>query len=190
MATRAASPPQGPGRTRRSCGRRPSSSGRRSSERHGQQGLVAARKFGRTAGDGCGFLDWLGQSLPRGPGVPQRVVPARSADARCLPRARPQRMPLACSVARRSCLLRGCAASPLHQLLLAGAACCEASPHAASIHGCRQELPLAKLRNTPFASIGAVRKCRLRGIDAGRLHLCLLAGAAACEVPAHAACIH
>ena len=65
-----------------------------------------------------------------------------------------------CVVAGRSCRWRGISACRLHPLLLAGAAAGEASPHAACIHCCWQELPLATHQRMPLASFVAGRACR------------------------------
>ena len=78
---------------------------------------------------------------------------------------------------------------PRDELLPSGAAVGEASEHAICIHWRCQEVPLARHRRRPVASMSAGRSCRLRGSSACRLHPLRLAGAAACEVPAHAAYI-
>ncbi len=126
-----------------------------------------------------------------------------------LPPARPQHTPLACIVAGRSCRRRGTRTCRLHPALLAGAAAGEASAHAARMHRCWQErrrrglnacrlqqilcwqeLPEARLRRMPCASVDVGRCCRRRGFIAFRLHAWLLAGAAAGEVLVNAACSH
>jgi hypothetical protein len=116
-----------------------------------------------------------------------------------LPGARHHRMMLAFIVASRCCRRRGTSACRLHALLLAGASAFQASTRAAAggtsayttcMHCCWQELPRSRHRRIPFASIAAGRCCRRRGLSACRLHALLLAGAAAGEVLAHAACSH
>ena len=105
-----------------------------------------------------------------------------------LPPARPQRMPLACIVVGRNGRLRGLSACRLHPLLLAGVAACELQADAPCIHCWWQELPPVKPQHMLLACIVACRSCRRRGTSASRLHPLLLAGAAASEAPAHAAC--
>ena len=107
-----------------------------------------------------------------------------------LPRARHHRIPLASIVACRRCRLRGIGACRLHRLLAAGVAACEASVHAACTHCRSQALPRVRHQCIRVASIVVRRSCRQRGIRACRLHLLSLAGVAACEAPAHAACNH
>ena len=110
------------------------------------------------------------------------AVGAEQAHAPCihccwqeLPPARPQHMPLACIVAGRSCRRRGTSACRLH---------------AACMHCCWQVLPPAWHQRTLLASIVAGRSCRRRGTSTRRWHPLWLAGAAAGEATAHAACMH
>ncbi len=71
-------------------------------------------------------------------------------------------MPLACTVAGRSCSFPGIDASRLHPVFW-------------------QELPPAGPQRMPLACIVAGRSCRIQGIAAVRLHPLRLAGAAVGE---------
>ena len=83
-----------------------------------------------------------------------------------LPPARPQRTPLACIAAGRSCQWHGFGACRLHKLWLAGeAAGCEAPSHDAGSQCCWQERPPARHQRRPLACGVAGRSCRFRGID-------------------------
>ena len=99
-------------------------------------------------------------------------------------------MPLAFIVVGRSCRRRGLSTCRSHALLLAGAAAGEEPAHAACMHCCWQVLPPAWHQRTLLASIVAGRSCRRRGTSTRRWHPLLLAGAAAGETTAHAACMH
>ena len=95
-------------------------------------------------------------------------VPAHAACTHCCrqerPLARPQRMPLAWVVARRTCRGRGVSAVRWHPLWFAGPPAGEVPGHGACIHCRLQDLPQASYQRMALASSVACRTCRWRGV--------------------------
>ena len=103
--------------------------------------------------------------------------------------ARPQCMPHAGTVVGRCCRRRGTSACPLHPVWLAAVAAGEASAHSARMQGGGQGPPPARKQRMPLAAKFAGRSGQRHGFGAFRLLPSRLAGAAAGEASAHAACM-
>ncbi len=104
-------------------------------------------------------------------------------------------MPLASIIVGRSGRLRGFDACRLHVWLLDA---CRRHPLARavciqrrwqSIQAAWQELPHARHRRMPSASVAVGRSCRRQGTDPCRSHPLLMAGVAGCEALTRAACM-